>query len=255
MREQREPLPALAGRAAARRGSVSGAGRFRQAPREARRRQRHRRVQAALAVARRAAGGLRSGRDRARLRRRRSRGDLGADRADVLRRLARPPARRCAQPLRVPLLRKDFVVSEYQIARGAGSRRRRGAADRGGADAGGAAGALPARAASLGLDVLVEVHDADELDAAIDAGARIVGVNNRNLRTLEVNVQASEARDRAACRRRGRGQRERPEDGRGPGAPAPARLPRVPDRRAVHDGARSRAGAARRLLAACARCS
>jgi len=45
---------------------------------------------------------------------------------------------------------------------------------------------------ALGLDVLVEVHSADELSVAIDAGAQIVGVNNRNLRTLEIDVTASE---------------------------------------------------------------
>jgi indole-3-glycerol phosphate synthase len=41
--------------------------------------------------------------------------------------------------------------------------------------------------------VLVEVHDATELAIAIDAGARIIGVNNRNLRTLQVDVHASDA--------------------------------------------------------------
>jgi indole-3-glycerol phosphate synthase len=92
----------------------------------------------------------------------------------------------------VPVLRKDFIVSEYQIleARAAG------------ADAvllivaalpPVELRALAACAAALGLDALVEVHDAVELRAAIDAGARIVGVNNRNLRTLEVDVKASEA--------------------------------------------------------------
>jgi indole-3-glycerol phosphate synthase len=40
--------------------------------------------------------------------------------------------------------------------------------------------------------VLVEVHDATELAIAIDAGARVIGVNNRNLRTLAVDVHASE---------------------------------------------------------------
>jgi len=91
----------------------------------------------------------------------------------------------------VPLLRKDFVVSEYQLleARAAG------------ADAVLLIVAaltpkdlsrLAARAADLGLDALVEVHDADELSPAIDAGARIIGVNNRNLRTLEVDLHASE---------------------------------------------------------------
>jgi indole-3-glycerol phosphate synthase len=92
----------------------------------------------------------------------------------------------------VPVLRKDFIISEYQLfeARAAG------------ADAVLLiAAALPAaelaslhrRAESLGLDVLVEVHAVRELDAAIDAGAQIVGVNNRNLRTLEVDLSVSEA--------------------------------------------------------------
>ena len=40
--------------------------------------------------------------------------------------------------------------------------------------------------------MLVEVHDATELAIALDAGARIVGVNNRNLRTLAVDLQASD---------------------------------------------------------------
>jgi indole-3-glycerol phosphate synthase len=92
----------------------------------------------------------------------------------------------------VPILRKDFIVSEYQLfeARAAG------------ADAVLLiVAALPAadlrrlasRADDLGLDALVEVHDGEELQVALDAGARIVGVNNRNLRTLDVDVRASEA--------------------------------------------------------------
>jgi indole-3-glycerol phosphate synthase len=91
----------------------------------------------------------------------------------------------------VPILRKDFIVSEYQLheARAAG------------ADAVllivGAlrpveVKVLREHAAALGLDVLVEVHDATELAIAIDAGAHIVGVNNRNLRTLQVDVGVSE---------------------------------------------------------------
>jgi indole-3-glycerol phosphate synthase len=90
-----------------------------------------------------------------------------------------------------PLLRKDFIVSEYQLleARAAG------------ADAAllivaaltpEALDRLASAAAALGLDTLVEVHDERELDAAIGAGARIIGVNNRNLRTLQVDVHASE---------------------------------------------------------------
>jgi len=92
----------------------------------------------------------------------------------------------------VPLLRKDFIVSDYQLfeARAAGADAvllivaaiERAELDR-----------LAKRAISIGLDVLVEVHTADELTTALDVGARIVGVNNRNLRTLEVDVRASEA--------------------------------------------------------------
>jgi indole-3-glycerol phosphate synthase len=90
----------------------------------------------------------------------------------------------------VPVLRKDFIVAEYQLleARAAGAdavllivaalspRDLR---------------SLAGRAAALGLDALVEVHDADELQVALDAGAQIVGVNNRNLRTLDVDLHAS----------------------------------------------------------------
>jgi indole-3-glycerol phosphate synthase len=90
----------------------------------------------------------------------------------------------------VPVLRKDFIVAEYQLleARAAGAdavllivaalspRDLR---------------SLAARATALGLDALVEVHDADELQMALDAGAQIVGVNNRNLRTLDVDLHAS----------------------------------------------------------------
>jgi indole-3-glycerol phosphate synthase len=50
---------------------------------------------------------------------------------------------------------------------------------------------LQARARELGLAALVEVHDEDELSRAVDAGARLIGVNNRNLRTLAVDVSAS----------------------------------------------------------------
>lgn len=93
--------------------------------------------------------------------------------------------------VRLPVLRKDFIVSEYQLLEASAA----------GADAvllivaalgPGDLAALHARALALGLDVLVEVHNAEELLIAVDAGARIIGVNNRNLRTLEVDVTASE---------------------------------------------------------------
>jgi indole-3-glycerol phosphate synthase len=90
-----------------------------------------------------------------------------------------------------PLLRKDFIVSEYQLLEACAN----------GADAAllivGALtpvelSKLASCADALGLDTLVEVHDADELAVAIDSGARVIGVNNRNLRTLTVDVHASE---------------------------------------------------------------
>jgi indole-3-glycerol phosphate synthase len=91
----------------------------------------------------------------------------------------------------VPLLRKDFVVDRYQLleARAAG------------ADAALLiVAALPAEAlrrllgdcAELGLAALVEVHDEAEVDVALAAGARIVGVNNRDLRTFAVDLATSE---------------------------------------------------------------
>jgi indole-3-glycerol phosphate synthase len=91
----------------------------------------------------------------------------------------------------VPLLRKDFVVDEYQLFEARAS----------GADAvllivaaleQAALEALQARAWQLGLATLVEVHDRDELSRAVDSGARVIGVNNRNLRTLKVDVKASD---------------------------------------------------------------
>ena len=50
---------------------------------------------------------------------------------------------------------------------------------------------LLAQAKELGLAVLVEVHDEAELDRAVGAGAEIIGVNNRDLRTLTVDLDAS----------------------------------------------------------------
>jgi len=91
----------------------------------------------------------------------------------------------------LPLLRKDFVVDEYQLveARAAG------------ADAVLLIVAaleqselvhLQSRAWDLGLAALVEIHDDEELTRAVGSGARLIGVNNRNLRTLAVDVSASD---------------------------------------------------------------
>jgi len=94
------------------------------------------------------------------------------------------------QAVTLPLLRKDFIVEEYQLLEARAI----------GADAALLIVAaleqselvrLQQRARELGLAALVEVHDEEELSRAIDAGAQIIGVNNRNLRTLAVDVSAS----------------------------------------------------------------
>jgi indole-3-glycerol phosphate synthase len=90
--------------------------------------------------------------------------------------------------VQTPVLCKDFLTTEFQLleARAAGADAVLlivAALD---------ADALPrliARAAELGLAALVEVHDHDELSHAVRAGAKIVGVNSRNLRTLEVSTE------------------------------------------------------------------
>ncbi len=94
------------------------------------------------------------------------------------------------QQVDIPLLQKDFIVSEYQLLEGRAA----------GADAAlliaaglddGMLRRLAAEAAGLGLAVLAEVHDRRELDRVLAAGAAVVGVNNRNLRTLAVDLEAS----------------------------------------------------------------
>jgi indole-3-glycerol phosphate synthase len=91
----------------------------------------------------------------------------------------------------LPLLRKDFIVDPYQVDE----------ARVHGADAvlliaaalsPGLLGRLRARARALGLDALVEVHDEGELDAALAAGADLIGVNNRDLCTFEVDLGITE---------------------------------------------------------------
>jgi indole-3-glycerol phosphate synthase len=86
----------------------------------------------------------------------------------------------------VPVLRKDFVVSSYQVWEARAH----------GADLvllivaaleQNALVSLVERTESLGMTPLVEVHDETELARALEAGARVVGVNARDLRTLEVD--------------------------------------------------------------------
>ncbi len=98
---------------------------------------------------------------------------------------------RVRRSVALPLLRKDFLIDAYQIeeARAAG------------ADAVllivaalscEALQQLAAHARGLGLDVLVEVHDEAELEVALAAGADLVGINNRDLRSFEVDLAVTE---------------------------------------------------------------
>jgi indole-3-glycerol phosphate synthase len=94
--------------------------------------------------------------------------------------------RRVRERVAVPVLRKDFIVTSYQLveARAAGADLVLlivAALDQD------ELCALHAEARSLGLTALVEVHDADEVGRAVAAGAELIGVNARNLRTLDVD--------------------------------------------------------------------
>jgi indole-3-glycerol phosphate synthase len=92
----------------------------------------------------------------------------------------------------LPLLRKDFIIDPYQIIEAKAS----------GADAILLIAAVLEReqikqlatlAKSLGLEVLLEVHNADELQKAVMPCLDIIGVNNRNLKTFEVGIQISKS--------------------------------------------------------------
>jgi len=91
----------------------------------------------------------------------------------------------------LPVLRKDFIIHEVQLSE----------ASVAGADAvllivaaleQARLEALYEEALRLQLDVLVEVHDEEELDRALDLGATLIGINNRNLTTFEVDLATTE---------------------------------------------------------------
>ena len=95
--------------------------------------------------------------------------------------------KRIAESVDIPVLRKDFTVNQYMIYE---------------AKALGASAVLLicsilekqqleeyiALAEKLGMDALVEAHDEDEVKDALDAGAKIIGVNNRDLKTFEIDM-------------------------------------------------------------------
>jgi len=92
--------------------------------------------------------------------------------------------------VRLPALRKDFTLEEFDIVEAAAA----------GADAvllitalhdASALRRLREKAQGLGLAALVEVHDEEEIAAALESGATILGVNNRNLHTFDVTLETS----------------------------------------------------------------
>ena len=97
--------------------------------------------------------------------------------------------KKVAAGVSLPLLRKDFTVHPAQLLE----------AEQAGASAvllivavlGGHTGAYLALAHALDLDALVEVHSERELDTALESGAQLVGVNNRDLTTLQIDLQTA----------------------------------------------------------------
>ncbi|HVF30555.1 MAG TPA: indole-3-glycerol phosphate synthase TrpC [Pyrinomonadaceae bacterium] len=98
--------------------------------------------------------------------------------------------RNIREAVSIPVLRKDFIFDEFQILEAAAA----------GADAvllivaylqPELLSGLMRSAHDLGVDALVEVHTAEEMEIAKEVGASLIGVNNRNLRTFEVSLDVS----------------------------------------------------------------
>jgi indole-3-glycerol phosphate synthase len=111
--------------------------------------------------------------------------------------------REASSAVSLPCLRKDFIVDEFQIVEA-----RANCADAillivaafspaGGPSVTGQQNtqkdlaSLATKAHSYGLDVLCEAHDSQELERALDAGCDLIGINSRNLRTFEVNLETA----------------------------------------------------------------
>jgi len=98
--------------------------------------------------------------------------------------------REASAAVKIPCLRKDFIMDEFQVVEARASA----------ADAvllivaalnARELGRLASSARSHGLDVLCEVHDGEELQRALDAGCELIGVNTRDLRTFQVNLETA----------------------------------------------------------------
>jgi len=97
--------------------------------------------------------------------------------------------RKAKDSVKVPVMRKDFIVDEYQLYE----------AKSYGADAvllmasvlGDDLKRFYGKAKELGMEALIEVHGEEELKIALDAGAEIIGINNRNLKDLTVDLDTT----------------------------------------------------------------
>ena len=95
-----------------------------------------------------------------------------------------------SEEVELPLLRKDFITSEAEIKESYNCN----------ADAvllivgllKGETGKLYEKSKKVGLEALVEVHNEDEMKTAINIGAEIIGINNRDLTTLKINLETTE---------------------------------------------------------------
>ena len=92
----------------------------------------------------------------------------------------------------LPVLRKDFIYEPYQVVESRALRRRLHPDHHGGGRRRGGARRSKMRRFAYGMDVLLEVHNEDELERALKLKSRLIGINNRDLRTFETSLAVSE---------------------------------------------------------------